>query len=826
MITLDAIITVPFGGAATAGTNNTSISKLRRRLVGRGKSNKRKNRRRFLYNKSILADNVVFNFSKHNLTVNEIRVLNKGLGFVPSHIKPRFDEIDKDLKRFERKLQLHYFFSDDDGNNDRLIKPVLESNASWWPPILNGHITDFCYKLKRHCFDALKNKCRQNLSHKELSALRTLKLNRDIVIKKCDKGGGIAVMDYDFYHSRVMTMLNDPITYCNTNLNDAEVIKARSDELIFELGDKGFLKRKQVKYLTNFDVRCPIFYGLPKVHKTNVPLRPIVSQINGPTCKINELVDKYLYVAEKHIPLLLQDTTAYLQLIDKHKKCAPGTILVTLDVSSLYTNIPHKEGTEWVCDFYEETLLYWHELGMDLKPVDKHTLAELIMFILDNCTFEFNGEYYKQNFGTTMGARFSVKFANIYMYMWFRRFLSTYNGIKPDFIARLIDDCFFMWTDSESSLNSFLLYLNNCHHSIKFEWQFSTDRVTFLDTVTYIEDNELKTTIYTKPTDRKQYLYFTSNHPSHIFKSIPYSQALRYRRIIEDDNLLAKELVNLKNKFLNRGYPDELLDVQFNKIVDLERSALLKYKTADDKKSKFDSFLKGNSFLPLIITYHRSLSSEMFRNTLIEEWHSFTSANSDISHVFSNELPQIVFKRGKTLANILTSTKMLSKVDDQDQETIAILQSLLDENDNSPEFCVDQCRLSRCKCCEHILTGSVYSDSTGTKSFIVKQNFDCSSTDVIYLIKCEFCKVLYVGQTARKLKDRLNNHRSDIRLNKNTAVAKHFNEPGHSLAHLKIMPIASIAHLPIDSRLKIEKSYMNTLNTRYPKGLNYYPLIY
>jgi hypothetical protein len=175
-----------------------------------------------------------------------------------------------------------------------------------------------------------------------------------------------------------------------------------------------------VTYLTDFVPRCPLFYGLPKVRKPNWPLRPIVSQINEPTCRVNELVDKLLFVAEKQIPFLLQDTTAYLQLLDKHRMCDSSTVLATTDVTSLYTKIPHDEGADFVCQFYEETLGAWQLYNMDTDPVDSDTLRELIMFILHNCTFEFNHVFFKQNFGTTMDAKFSVKFAKIYMHMWFR----------------------------------------------------------------------------------------------------------------------------------------------------------------------------------------------------------------------------------------------------------------------------------------------------------------------------------------------------------------------------------------------------------------------
>jgi len=143
-------------------------------------------------------------------------------------------------------------------------------------------------------------------------------------------------------------MLNDTNTYKLTQVDDTIKVKEEADFLIFQLKNGGYINHKQCKYLTTFKPRCPIFYGLPKVHKADWPLRPIVSQINGPTCRLNELVDKYLTTAERNIPYLLQDTTAYLQLIEKYSDTGTNCFLVTMDVTSLYTNIPHEEGVNWV----------------------------------------------------------------------------------------------------------------------------------------------------------------------------------------------------------------------------------------------------------------------------------------------------------------------------------------------------------------------------------------------------------------------------------------------------------------------------------------------
>jgi len=84
-------------------------------------------------------------------------------------------------------------------------------------------------------------------------------------------------------------------------------------------------------------------------------------------------------------------------------------------------------------------------------------------------------------------------------------------------------------------------------------------------------------------------------------------------------------------------------------------------------------------------------------------------------------------------------------------------------------------------------------------------------------------------QTVRRtdLKDverKTYNHRSDIKLNKNTAVSKHFNDIGHALKDLRITPIVSLVGLALHQRLTVEAHYMKMLNTYYPQGLNHYPL--
>ena len=87
-------------------------------------------------------------------------------------------------------------------------------------------------------------------------------------------------------------------------------------------------------------------YILPKIHKNkdNRPGRPIVSASSHPTERISEFVDYQLNPLVPKLPSYIKDTTHFLQKLDSLPELSNSCLLVTLDVSSLNTNIPHKEG--------------------------------------------------------------------------------------------------------------------------------------------------------------------------------------------------------------------------------------------------------------------------------------------------------------------------------------------------------------------------------------------------------------------------------------------------------------------------------------------------
>ena len=150
---------------------------------------------------------------------------------------------------------------------------------------------------------------------------------------------------------------------------------------------------------------------------------------------------------------------------------------MSMDVTSLYTNIPHEEGVATVCHAYED-------FYGDKAPRPTKYIREMLYLILTENSFQFCGSNYLQTRGTAMGTKMAVAFANIFMARIERQILSQ-SCIKPLFWKRYIDDVFSLWNTSLDKIESFVKKANNFHSTIKFTAEMSETEITFLDTKVY-----------------------------------------------------------------------------------------------------------------------------------------------------------------------------------------------------------------------------------------------------------------------------------------------------------------------------------------------------
>ncbi|XP_064475493.1 uncharacterized protein LOC135389367 [Ornithodoros turicata] len=186
-------------------------------------------------------------------------------------------------------------------------------------------------------------------------------------------------------------------------------------------------------YLLPKDTRPGRFYMLPKIHKPGNPGRPIVSCNGTATEKLSSFVDYLLKDIPPQMPSYIKDTNHFLELLTECEP-SPSGILVTLDVSSLYTNIPHDDGVLAAEEAFQ---------NYSGHAFDHIVLSTFLNLILKNNNFEFDGKHYLQVNGTAMGTKMAPSYANIFMGSLEEGFLSKREK-KPTFYKRFLDDIFMI----------------------------------------------------------------------------------------------------------------------------------------------------------------------------------------------------------------------------------------------------------------------------------------------------------------------------------------------------------------------------------------------
>ena len=136
---------------------------------------------------------------------------------------------------------------------------------------------------------------------------------------------------------------------------------------------KEFLSFKQDKM-----PRTQQLYFLKKIHKNPIAVRPRVSGCGGPTEKISQFVDLQLQPFVPEIKSYIKDSGHMINTIE-NLKLPTNCTLATIDVKSLYLNIPHKEGIEAVLN-----RLYYNNKNSENISTPPGTMKDLLSIVLTN----------------------------------------------------------------------------------------------------------------------------------------------------------------------------------------------------------------------------------------------------------------------------------------------------------------------------------------------------------------------------------------------------------------------------------------------------------
>lgn len=351
------------------------------------------------------------------------------------------------------------------------------------------------------------------------------------------------------YEEEVMRELMDSSTYSKLTENPfPRIVQTLNEKLMFASANN-LISKKELHYLTVLEFNTPIFYIIPKLHKSliNPPGRPIVSAIKGPLERIGRYTDALIKELVSDLPSFVRDTRDVLRVI-REVVSPVGALLVGIDVESLYTSIPHEWGLRAVGHFLEKSY--------PLLAAQNEFILELLESMLTNNCFQFLGSYLQQRRGTSMGAPWAPSFACLHLGLWEEEVIYSsplYLGHSKLWL-RYIDDIFMIWGGTPHQLNTFMQELNINDRNLRFTYTYHPNTISFLDLDISIQADRLVTKIFCKKTAANTLLQASSHHPQTLIQVIQSGQFLRIRWNCSSDADFREEASELYTRFRERGY--------------------------------------------------------------------------------------------------------------------------------------------------------------------------------------------------------------------------------------------------------------------------------
>lgn len=772
----------------------------------------------------------VFNFSSFTLTTGENQLLQKGLSFCPSSLKINKAEFLIDLFNFSRNVRLKKFYENTEktlsSDKDHIPDPLfLFRNESSFDPLLNcKYLTTYLQDIK----EDLENLCKKSMKsfdnltndeRKGFNSLRQKVINKEITFSLADKGGGIVLTDYEVYKNKGDNFFKEyEDSYKMIDQEEDKILKDiinSRKKVVSKLIQTGVITNKHRKFInSNLKPKLTGIKFFMKVHKSlnlsTIPVRPVHPSLGSPNHQLSLLLDALLkpLVTSSNIPSFLQDTNQLLLYARSLSNLPPNTVVITSDVSSLYTNIPHNLGINVLITFLIKTSKF------DKEQIE--AIATAVKHVVSLNYLKWQGKIFQQIRGVAMGTPLAVNYANIFM--------SAIDNLiieKSPFLIkhyRYIDDNLFLLP--KESIN---LLIENTKISefptISYTWDIDTklEGTPFLDTLIYVKNGSLITTLYTKDTDKHLYLHPSSYHPRHVIRSIPYSIISRIKRICSFENDYIDNRDQAITWLKNRGYTDKEINRAKNKVD--KTTALEHIQKIENRRYKTQSN-KGTSqqlTIPLVLTYNTKFKAAPF---VLYKHRDTLAASLSTSH-----RTLVAFRRTKNLTDLLVHpsyNKHFNNMDNTNKGLTLDTNGFFRCNKKLPyrsKTCIcGEMHVEGCRVCAHSVDRLSHLPNS-TLRILSNQSATCETPNVIYAIWCRICLKIYVGETRQKLSARFDQHLRAIRQSKTTElIYEHFK--AHKAKNAFITPI-EVVKTGGNKMLQLRESkWISALQSLSPKGLN------
>ena len=392
-------------------------------------------------------------------------------------------------------------------------------------------------------------------SKSDVRLLRDLSKDKNIIICRPDKGQGVVILNKCDYKEKMHQILNDPSKFVEvkdvTPLLSTLRAEGRLNSTINKLKNNSVIDSTLASKLMTSG-SCPgIMYGLPKIHKPNVPMRPILSANNTTTYNLSQYLVSILSDLSSN-DFTIKNSYDFANFITSLEDSSKY-IMCSFDIESLFTNIPLDETIEIIIS------KLFSEPNNTFHGFSKSEFKSLLSLATKSSTFLFDDKLYRQIDGVAMGTPCGPTLANIFLSFHEQNWLNNCPPeFKPKVYKRYVDDTFLLF-ENPDQIENFLQYLNEQHPNIRFTREIeSGDSLSFLDILITKVDNKFETSIFRKETFTGLGTHFLSFEP--LIYKINAMKTLIYRayHLSSDYFKFNNEIHFLKTFFHNNGFPDNM----------------------------------------------------------------------------------------------------------------------------------------------------------------------------------------------------------------------------------------------------------------------------
>jgi hypothetical protein len=477
----------------------------------------------------------VVNKSNIAFTKGEITLLNKGLKYNLHHKKGNW------LTNLALEAETAINF-------------LPLTDRDYYRKQVSNHITQLQQNSKLH-----RHTHYSHIEWKTLKSITTKLKTNDAIATPADKGNTIVILPTTLYQEKILNFIQSN-NFRNSNTNPTKKFQRQVRQVINN--SPNLINPNDKWKYTNLNPTAPSIRGLVKIHKPELPIRPIVNWCNAPAYKLAKM---FALKIQQLTPLPFSfNIKNSSQLIHELKQTplTPSSRFASLDITNMYSNIPIKETRQILRNILTDN-------AIDLTTSNEMT--NVYEVITKQNYFVNKDNIVIQDDGLAMGAPSSSIISELFLqHLEQTKLPHIAHKLKLLNYFRYVDDILIVFDSQHTNINEITKEFNTLHPNIQFtEETEKQNKINYLDITIHRQHTHVNISIFRKPTYTDTIIPYTSNHPAqHKQAAIRFlynrlnSYQLTDKEYLHEQNIIHNILFNNGFAITDRKMERRQLQVQ------------------------------------------------------------------------------------------------------------------------------------------------------------------------------------------------------------------------------------------------------------------------